>query len=55
DAMTSDRPYRDAMKVEEAIKELKKCKGSQFDPKVVDVFIRMIQINYSQGNALDFN
>ncbi|MDK2865619.1 MAG: hypothetical protein PWP37_1811, partial [Thermotogota bacterium] len=41
--MTSDRPYRDAMKVEEAIKELKKCKGSQFDPKVVDVFLELLK------------
>ncbi len=39
DAMTSDRPYRKAQSPEKAIEELKKCAGSQFDPKVVDAFI----------------
>lgn len=38
DAMTSDRPYRKAMSHEEAIEELKKCSGTQFDPKVVKAF-----------------
>lgn len=39
DAMTSNRPYRKAMSKEEAVKELKKCSGSQFDPKVVNAFL----------------
>lgn len=39
DAMTSDRPYRKAMSTDEAIEELKKCSGSQFDPKVVKAFL----------------
>ncbi len=38
DAMISDRPYRVAMTNEEAIAELKRCAGSQFDSGVVDVF-----------------
>ena len=38
DAMTSDRPYRKAMSHKEAVTELKKCSGSQFDPKVVEAF-----------------
>ena len=38
DAMISDRPYRVAMTNEEAMTELKSCAGSQFDPKVVEVF-----------------
>ncbi|MCX5679486.1 MAG: GAF domain-containing protein [Candidatus Omnitrophica bacterium] len=38
DAMTSDRPYRKAMSHEEAVSELKRCSGTQFDPKVVDAF-----------------
>ena len=39
DAMTSDRPYRKAMSSEKAMSELKRCAGTQFDPKVVDAFI----------------
>ena len=43
DAMTSDRPYRKAMSKDEAIKELKANKGTQFDPKVVDTFIGVLR------------
>ena len=42
DAMTTDRPYRKAMPVEAAIEELKRNTGSQFDPAVVDAFLRML-------------
>lgn len=42
DAMTSDRVYKPAMTKEEAIKELVDNKGKQFDPKIVDVFIKVI-------------
>ncbi|MHB8156865.1 MAG: diguanylate cyclase domain-containing protein [Desulfocucumaceae bacterium] len=40
DAMTSDRPYRKALRHEAAVSELVKCSGSQFDPKLVSVFIQ---------------
>ena len=40
DAMTSQRPYRKAMSPEQAIAELERNRGSQFDPQVVDAFIR---------------
>ncbi len=39
DAMTSDRPYRKARTVEEALREIKRVRGTQFDPQIVDVFI----------------
>ena len=38
DAMTSDRPYRVAMTPEDALAELRRCAGSQFDPAVVAAF-----------------
>ncbi|HBT20641.1 MAG TPA: histidine kinase [Peptococcaceae bacterium] len=41
DAMTNDRPYRRAMKKEEALKEIKNEAGKQFDPQVVEVFLSM--------------
>jgi HD-GYP domain-containing protein (c-di-GMP phosphodiesterase class II) len=39
DAMTSDRPYRKSLGTDAAIRELIKGSGTQFDPKVVDIFI----------------
>jgi HD-GYP domain-containing protein (c-di-GMP phosphodiesterase class II)/sensor domain CHASE-containing protein len=39
DAMTTDRPYRSALPVDEALGELANHAGSQFDPRVVDVFL----------------
>ncbi len=42
DAMTSDRPYRPAMSKEEALEELKKNAGTQFDPRVVNAFLLVI-------------
>jgi cyclic di-GMP phosphodiesterase len=41
DAMLSDRPYRKALTVDYARKEVKKCSGTQFDPKVVEVFLSL--------------
>ncbi len=43
DAMTSTRSYREAMSVDEALKELQKCSGSQFDPQVVEAFMHVIK------------
>ena len=39
DAMTSNRPYRDAMSVDDAVAELQRERGRQFDPEVVDAFL----------------
>ena len=40
EAMTSDRIYRKKISKEEAKKELNRCKGTQFDPDLVDIFIK---------------
>jgi HD-GYP domain-containing protein (c-di-GMP phosphodiesterase class II) len=42
DAMTSDRPYRNAIGVERAIAEIQDGSGSQFDPEVVRAFVGMV-------------
>ncbi|MBT9138217.1 MAG: Cyclic di-GMP phosphodiesterase response regulator RpfG [Syntrophomonadaceae bacterium] len=42
-AMTSRRPYRGAYSHQEAVKELKDKSGTQFDPVVVDVFLRTLK------------
>jgi HD-GYP domain-containing protein (c-di-GMP phosphodiesterase class II) len=39
DAMISDRPYRKALPMNHAREEIRRCAGTQFDPKVVDVFL----------------
>jgi diguanylate cyclase (GGDEF)-like protein/putative nucleotidyltransferase with HDIG domain len=42
DAMTTDRPYLPARPVEQAIVELQRCVGAQFDPTVVAAFLRVL-------------
>lgn len=44
DAMTSDRPYRQAISHEAAVKELTTHAGLQFDPMLVDEFIKMLTL-----------
>jgi putative nucleotidyltransferase with HDIG domain len=41
DAITSDRPYRKAQGLEVARAEIERCSGTQFDPQVVEVFLRI--------------
>lgn len=42
DAMTSDRSYRQALDISTAIQEIKEGAGTQFDPRIAEVFIRII-------------
>ena len=46
DAMITDRPYRKGMPIKNAIAELERNKGSQFDPVVVDAMVAL----YEEGN-----
>ncbi|MGO8971761.1 MAG: HD domain-containing phosphohydrolase [Myxococcaceae bacterium] len=58
DAMTSDRPYRKATSFENAMAEVQRCAGSQFDPEVVRAFVdigvdglRKIRLDMAQARA----
>ncbi len=42
-AMTTDRPYRKAMTKDQALVEVKKNAGGQFDPEVVEIFLSMVR------------
>ncbi|MEI8201153.1 MAG: HD domain-containing phosphohydrolase [Eubacteriales bacterium] len=42
DAMTNDRAYREAMSKEEAIEEIKRCAGTQFDPNIAKIFLNIV-------------
>lgn len=55
DAMTSDRQYRSRLPIEEAKAELVQGKGTQFDGKIVDTFIKILEKDYeSMLNDLDW-
>jgi diguanylate cyclase (GGDEF)-like protein/putative nucleotidyltransferase with HDIG domain len=43
EAMASDRPYRPALSFEKIIEEVKRCRGSHFDPQVVDIFLEIVE------------
>lgn len=45
DAMTCDRFYRKALSLHEAIKKLEQNKGTQFDPEVVECFLKVLEKN----------
>jgi putative nucleotidyltransferase with HDIG domain len=49
EAMTSDRPYRRGRTVEEAVEELRRCSGTQFDPRVVDAFVLVLREELERG------
>jgi len=48
EAMTSERVYRSVLSKEEAMQELLRCSGTQFDPNIVQVFLNILQENESQ-------
>ena len=41
--MTTDRSYRAAMPLEDAIAELRRCAGTQFDPRVVTTLVTVLE------------
>ena len=57
ESMTSDRPYRKALPLEEAMAELRYGAGRQFDPRVVEVFLKLaedgdIELEWSQSRVI---
>jgi diguanylate cyclase (GGDEF)-like protein len=50
-AMTNDRPYRLAMSREDAVGELRRSAGTQFDPKVVEAFVQVLDAEGRETRA----
>ena len=51
DAMTTDRPYRKRLPVEEACRRLRESSGKQFDPRIVEIFLTILADDPSFGRA----
>lgn len=51
DAMTTDRPYRKRLGLDVVIAELQKCKGTQFDPELIDVVIASVAVRRLIGGV----
>lgn len=52
DAMTSRRTYRNALPLETVIAEFERCKGSQFDPQLTDIFLTILQNDFDEIKAI---
>ena len=48
DAMTSRRSYRNALELNVVIDEIERCKGTQFDPKLADVFLDILKNDFDK-------
>jgi putative two-component system response regulator len=51
DAMTHNRPYRDALSTDEAREELLRNRGTQFDPEMVDAFLNQLAAGVERRGA----
>jgi HD-GYP domain-containing protein (c-di-GMP phosphodiesterase class II) len=51
DAMLSDWPYRNALPMSHAREEIRRCVGTQFDPKIVEVFLAIPENHWIQLRA----
>lgn len=52
DAMTSRRSYRDSLPVDVVKEEIKKNSGSQFDPEIAEVFLKILDDNFDEIKAI---
>ena len=48
DAMTSRRSYRDALDMQIVKNEIERCKGTQFDPQLADVFLEILEKDFEK-------
>jgi two-component system cell cycle response regulator len=53
DAMISERPYKATIDPEQAAAELRREAGAQFDPRVVDVFLRSLRVHAVLYSSVD--
>lgn len=52
DAMTSRRTYRNSLPLEAVISEFERCKGTQFDAKLTDIFLDILHHQYDDIKAI---
>ena len=48
DAMTSKRSYRNALELNVVVQEIERCKGTQFDPKISDIFLDILKNEFDK-------
>ena len=53
DAMTSNRVYRKRLSDEDVIAEIKRCAGTQFDPAIAEIFVKMIERGDFKAATID--
>lgn len=53
DAMTSNRVYRKQLDLDFVLQELKKCKGTQFDPEIADAMIRLLEERHLRPSTFE--
>ena len=53
DAMTSRRPYRDALPLDVVKAEIEKCSGTQFDPEIAKVFLDLLENHYDEIEKIE--
>jgi len=49
--MTAGRPYREPFSEEDAVAEIRRCAGTQFDPRVVEEFVRILRSREESNGA----
>ena len=54
DALISERPYKKAWSRFDAIEEIQRQSGHQFDPRVVDAFLKIIALNHEDTSRTDY-